>query len=120
MANTIRLKGSTGSSAPGSLANAEPAVSEANEILYYGKGSGGAGGSATSVIKIGGKGAFFDKDTTRTANTILSGPTTGSAAAPTFRALVAADIPSLLHTPEVTSPFSSIKTFLLLTSQCQP
>jgi len=29
------------------------------------------------------------------ANTVLAGPTTGSAAAPTFRALVAADIPSL-------------------------
>ena len=98
MANTIRIKRSTGSSAPTSLANAEPAVSEANEILYYGKGSGGAGGSATSVIKIGGKGAFFDKDTTRTANTILSGPTTGSAAAPTFRALVSDDIPSIAHT----------------------
>ncbi len=32
---------------------------------------------------------------TQTANTVLSGPTTGSAAAPTFRALVAADVPSL-------------------------
>jgi hypothetical protein len=32
---------------------------------------------------------------TQTANTIFSGPTTGSAASPSFRALVAADIPSL-------------------------
>lgn len=32
---------------------------------------------------------------TQTANTILAGPTTGAAATPTFRALVAADIPSL-------------------------
>lgn len=32
---------------------------------------------------------------TQTANTIFSGPTTGSAAAPTFRALVIADIPLL-------------------------
>lgn len=31
---------------------------------------------------------------TRTANTVFSGPTTGAAAAPTFRALVAADIPT--------------------------
>ena len=98
MANTLRIKRSTGSSAPTSLANAELAFSEGNETLFIGKGTGGAGGSATSVIKIGGVGGFFDKDTTRTANTILSGPTTGSAAAPTFRALVAADIPSLLHT----------------------
>lgn len=37
----------------------------------------------------------FDTSTTRTANTVYSGPTTGSAAAPTFRALVAGDIPSL-------------------------
>jgi hypothetical protein len=32
---------------------------------------------------------------TQTANTVFSGPTTGSAATPTFRALVAADIPAL-------------------------
>lgn len=32
---------------------------------------------------------------TQTANTVLAGPTTGSAAAPTFRALVAADVPDL-------------------------
>lgn len=32
---------------------------------------------------------------TQTANTVLAGPTSGGAAAPTFRALVAADIPSL-------------------------
>jgi hypothetical protein len=31
---------------------------------------------------------------TQTANTILAGPTTGSAAAPTFRALVVADLPT--------------------------
>ena len=98
MANTVRIKRSTGSSAPTSLSNAELAFSEGNEIGYIGVGTGGAGGSATTINKAFGKGAFFDKDTTRTANTILSGPTTGSAAAPTFRALVAADIPSLLHT----------------------
>jgi len=98
MANTIRIKRSTGSSAPGALANAEPAVSEANEILYYGKGTGGAGGSATSIIKIGGKGAFWDKDTVRAANAVLAGPASGSDAAPDFRALVAADIPSVAHT----------------------
>tara|TARA_R100000322_G_scaffold114759_1_gene73737 strand:+ start:5103 stop:5252 length:150 start_codon:yes stop_codon:yes gene_type:complete len=40
MANTIRIKRSTGSSAPGSLANAELASAEGNEIIYYGKGSG--------------------------------------------------------------------------------
>ena len=98
MANTLRIKRSTGSSAPTSLANAELAFSEGNETLFIGKGTGGAGGSATSVIKIGGIGGFFDKDTVRSANAVLSGPTTGSDAAPTFRALVAADIPSIAHT----------------------
>ena len=98
MANTLRIKRSTGSSAPTSLANAELAFTEGTETLFIGKGTGGAGGSATSIIKIGGIGGFFDKDTTRTANTILSGPTTGSAAAPTFRALVPADIPTIVHT----------------------
>lgn len=64
MANTIRIKrraagGSTG--APTSLANAELAYNESdagNGILYYGYGTGGAGGSATQVVAIGGDGAF--------------------------------------------------------------
>ena len=98
MANTIRIKRSTGSSAPTSLENAELAFSEGNEILYFGKGTGGAGGSATSIIPVGGKGKYFDKETTQTANFILAGPTAGSAAAAAYRALVAADIPSIAHT----------------------
>ena len=98
MANTVRIKRSTGSSAPTSLANAELAFAEGNEIGYIGIGTGGAGGTATTINKAFGKGAFFDKDTVRSANAVLSGPTTGSDAAPTFRALVAADIPSIAHT----------------------
>ena len=98
MSNTIRIKRSTGSSAPGSLENAELAHAEGADILFLGKGTGGSGGSATTIEKVGGKGAFWDKDTVRAANSVLSGPTTGSDAAPTFRALVAADIPSLAHT----------------------
>ena len=98
MANTIRIKRSTGSSAPGQLENAELAHAEGSDILFLGKGTGGSGGSATTIEKVGGKGAFWDKDTVRAANSVLSGPTTGSDAAPTFRALVAADIPSLAHT----------------------
>ena len=98
MANTLRIKRSTGSSAPTSLANAELAFTEGTETLFIGKGTGGAGGSATSIIKIGGKGGFFDKDTVQNANKVLSGPTTGSDAAPTFRSLVIADLPSHPHT----------------------
>ena len=98
MANTIRIKRSTGSSAPGSLENAELAHAEGSDILFLGKGTGGSGGSATTIEKVGGKGAFWDKDTVRAANSILSGPTTGSDAAPTFRSLVIADLPSHPHT----------------------
>ena len=98
MANTIRIKRSTGSSNPTSLENAEIAFREGDEVLVIGKGTGGAGGSATSIEPIGGKGAFFDKATTRTTNHVLAGAASGSAAAPTFRALVSDDIPSLAHT----------------------
>ena len=66
MANTIRIKRSTGSSAPTSLANAEVAFAEGSAVLYYGTGTGGAGGSATSIIKIGGAGAFVSLDTAQT------------------------------------------------------
>lgn len=66
MANTIRIKRSTGSSAPVSLANAELAFSEGNAVLHYGTGTGGAGGTATSIIKIGGAGAFVTLDSAQT------------------------------------------------------
>lgn len=62
MANVIRIKRSTGSSAPTTLANAELAFAEGAAsgagVLYYGTGTGGAGGSATSIIAIGGAGAY--------------------------------------------------------------
>ena len=40
---------------------------------------------------------FLNTNDTRTANTVLAGPSSGSAAAPTFRKLVAADLPSHTH-----------------------
>lgn len=188
MPNTIRIKrraAASGAGAPSSLANAELAYNEASNVLYYGTGTGGAGGSATSVIAIGGQGAYLNlsagvtqsvagtysftgsvsftgttalgaatattpsladdstrvattewvKDqgfltsssngtvtsvglalpniftvsgspvttsgtltgalATQSANRVFAGPTTGAAAAPTFRALVSADIPDL-------------------------
>jgi hypothetical protein len=61
MANTLRIKRrATGNAgAPTSLENAELAFNEVDNILYYGKGTGGAGGSATTVEAIGGLGAFI-------------------------------------------------------------
>jgi len=101
MANTIRIKkrAATGNAgAPTALAPSEIAFNEnaADLKLYYGLGDDG-NGEATSVIVIGGSGGFFNKTDTRSANAILAGPTTGSDAAPTFRSLVAADIPSITH-----------------------
>ena len=97
MANTIRIKGSTGSSAPGSLENAELAFAEGSKKLFVGIGTGGSGGSATTIEAIGGSGSFADLFTSRTQNTFLAAPN-GSNGAATFRAMVAADVPSLAHT----------------------
>ena len=80
MANTLRIKrraagGSAG--APASLANAELAYNEQDDTLYYGKGTGGAGGTATSCIAIAGPGWAAP----------LASPTfTGTPAAPTAAA----------------------------------
>jgi hypothetical protein len=109
MSNTIRIKkrsasGSAG--APSSLSPSELAFNEADLKLYYGFGDNGSTPpSASSIITVGGSGAFFSQTATRTANTILSGPSSGSAAAPTFRALVAAD---LLKLNEFTAPDGAV------------
>ena len=109
MSNTIRIKkraasGSAGS--PSSLSPSELAFNENDLKLYYGFGDdGNTPPAASSIITIGGAGAFFNKTDTRTANTVLSGPTSGSAAAPTFRALVAAD---LLKLNEFTAPDGAV------------
>jgi phage-related tail fiber protein len=63
MSNTIRIKrraNGGGAGAPTTLANAELAFNEQTNILYYGTGTGGSGGSATSIIAIAGNGAFVD------------------------------------------------------------
>ena len=62
MANTIRIKrrasgGAAG--APASLENAELAYNEVDDVLYYGKGTGGAGGTATTVEAVAGAGAYL-------------------------------------------------------------
>lgn len=195
---TIRIKRSTGSSAPSSLANAELAYAEGTNTLYVGVGTGGAGGSATTIQAIAGPGyvatlaggttqtisrattfsgavslgssatattpATNDDSTavattawvkaqnygsssasgtvtsvglslpniftvsnspvtssgtltgslaTQNANKVFAGPTTGADASPTFRALVATDIPDISSTYLTTSAASS--TYLPLT-----
>ena len=66
MSNTIRIKRSTATAAPTTLANAELAYSENSNKLFYGVGTGGAGGSATSIVAIGGPGAYTTLDTAQT------------------------------------------------------
>ncbi len=68
MANTLRIKRrATGSpGAPASLANAELAFNEVDDVLYYGEGTGGAGGTATTVIAIAGPGAYATLSTAQT------------------------------------------------------
>ena len=68
MANTIRIKRSTGSTAPTSLENAELAYAEGTNILYYGTGTGGAGGAATAIEAIGGDGYYNTLSTNQTVS----------------------------------------------------
>jgi hypothetical protein len=94
MANKIRIKrrasGSAG--APTSLENAELAFNEVDDVLYYGEGTGGVGGTATTVIAIGGSGAFVTLASDQTisgnktinGNVIINGTT--SVATPTANA----------------------------------
>lgn len=76
MANTVRIKrraAGGASGAPASLQNAELAFNEQDDTLYYGKGTGGAGGTATTVVAIGGSGAFQPRDGDLDALAALSG-----------------------------------------------
>ena len=92
MANTIRIKrraNGGGAGAPTSLENAELAFNEQTNILYYGTGTGGVGGSATSIIPIAGTGSFVDLSSdqtvggTKTFSNPIAGSVTGNAATAT-------------------------------------
>jgi hypothetical protein len=107
MANTLRIKrrSSAGAAgAPTSLENAELAFNEADNILYYGTGTGGAGGSATSVLAIAGYGAYTTLGTTQSITgdktfsgvVIVSTPTANTHAA--TKAYVDSSLPTLTGT----------------------
>ena len=68
MPTTVRIKRRTSGSAgaPSSLENAEIAFNEVDNTLYYGEGTGGAGGSASTILAIAGDGAFVNKTGTQT------------------------------------------------------
>jgi hypothetical protein len=79
MANKIRIKRrATGNAgAPTSLENAELAFNEVDDVLYYGEGTGGVDGTATTILAIGGSGAFLtlSSDQTITGNKTVNGNT---------------------------------------------
>lgn len=91
---------------PGHCAQFDPTLG-GGYLSDSGAACGGAGGGVTSVglalpniftvtnSPVTSSGTLTGTLATQTANTIFAGPTSGSAAGPTFRALVAADIPSL-------------------------
>ena len=68
MPNTLRIKrrGSGSAGAPSTLENAELAFNEVDNTLYYGEGTGGSGGSASTILAIAGDGAFVNKTGTQT------------------------------------------------------
>lgn len=85
--------------------------------------TGGAGPAADVIIGLGmpnifsvtpasitNNGVFDVQFVSQTANTVLAGPTTGAAAAPAFRSLVAADIPALAYVTSVGLSLPSIFT----------
>jgi hypothetical protein len=68
MANTIRIKrrASGNAGAPSTLENAELAFNEVDNVLYYGKGTGGVDGSATTIEAIAGPGAYVTLSSAQT------------------------------------------------------
>jgi hypothetical protein len=67
-----------------------------------------SGGTAPDISLAAGYGDTQNPYAAKTANYVLAGPTVGAAAAPAFRALVAADIPALPYgTGDVVGPASA-------------
>lgn len=134
MANTLRIKrrASGGTGAPTSLANAELAFNEVDKTLWYGIGTGGAGGSATTIECIGGAGGFLSLSGTQTVTgdktfsgvITLSGTGTSSAVGVTqlttdnsTRLATTAFVKSLGYgTGSVTSVGLSLPSFITVTN----
>lgn len=83
--SVVRIKRRTAGSpgAPPSLENAEQMFNEVDETLYYGKGTGGAGGTATAIIPIGGPGAFVARSGDQTIDGLKTFSASPTVPAPT-------------------------------------
>jgi hypothetical protein len=100
--------GGTGTATPGLVAGTNVTISGTwpNQTINASGGGGGGSGTVTSVglslpglFSVSGSpvtssGTLSATLATQSANLVWAGPTTGVAAAPTFRALVAGDIPA--------------------------
>lgn len=116
MANEIRIRrrDSTGAAgAPNSLKQAELAFNEADSTLYVGVGTGGAGGSATSIQAIGGSGTFATKAYVTSAiaavdvSSQLSSYLTTSTAASTYAPLASPSLTGVPVAPTATAGTNS-------------
>ena len=111
MPNVIRIKrraATGGGGAPASLANAELAFGESDRVLWYGLGSGGEGNTATSVIAIGGEGAYM---------ALASGITQTAAGTYTFTGAVALGAQATATTPDSASNSTAVATTAFVKAQ---
>jgi hypothetical protein len=124
MSNTLRIKRSASTNAPTSLQNAEIAYSELSDKFFIGVGTGGVGGTATSIVAIGGKGAFADLTSDQTVAgiktfssspiipTVTSSDSSTKAASTAFVKaqgyLVSADLSSYLTSSTAASTYQTI------------
>jgi len=108
-ANPVLLNGEWGFETDARRLKIGDGASTWGSLAYYSTSGGGGGGGSGTVTSVGlslpglfsvsgspvtSSGTLSATLATQSANLVWAGPTTGTAAAPTFRALVAGDIPA--------------------------
>lgn len=117
MANVIRIKrrsASGGAGSPASLANGELAYNESSDICYYGSGTGGQSGSATTIVAIAGPGAYLGLSSGLTQTAAGTYTYTGSV---TFSSTVALGASATATTPATSDNSTSVATTAFVKAQ---